>query len=107
MSVYRATASPVAPDTPPPTPDAPEERDVEEDVLPPVVSGATAAASVELSPERTEDDQPSRRPAIHDGRPAVGHVRTEKRIVQLRSAQKVLLSFLLQFTHFMAVEALW
>ncbi|XP_076237469.1 tumor protein p53 inducible nuclear protein [Calliopsis andreniformis] len=90
MSVYRATASPVAPDTPPPTPDAPEERDAEEDVLPPVVSGATAAASLELSPERTEDDQPSRRPAIHDGRPAVGRVRTEKRIVQLRSAQKVL-----------------
>ncbi|XP_034184928.1 tumor protein p53 inducible nuclear protein isoform X1 [Osmia lignaria lignaria] len=92
MSVYRATASPVAPDTPPPTPDAPEERDVEEDVLPAVVSGTPAeAASLERpSPRRSEDEEATRRPAIHDGRPVSGRVRTEKRIVQLRSAQKQL-----------------
>lgn len=91
MSVYRATASPVAPDTPPPTPDAPEERDVEEDVSPVVVSGTPAeAASLERpSPRRSEDEEATRRPAIHDGRPVSGRVRTEKRIVQLRSAQKV------------------
>ncbi|OAD57449.1 Tumor protein p53-inducible nuclear protein 2 [Eufriesea mexicana] len=76
MSVYRATASPVAPETPPPTPDAPEEWDVEEDVPPSVVSGATAAiaaaASPERSPRRSVEEQPAiRRPALHDGRPVV------------------------------------
>ncbi|XP_076757481.1 tumor protein p53 inducible nuclear protein [Xylocopa sonorina] len=92
MSVYRATASPVAPDTPPPTPDAPEEQNAEEDVLPSVVSEAPAtAASPERNPRRSEDEQPAtRRPAIHDGRPTVNRNQTEKRIVQLRSAQKVL-----------------
>lgn len=138
MSVYRATASPVAPDTPPPTPDEPEARDAEEDALIPAVSAKTkgrrvqedvrtpvafaktkgrrvqegartpvasvktkerdvkehisnraVTAALERSPGRTENDQQSRRPAIHDGRPAVGRVRTEKRIIQLRSAQKV------------------
>lgn len=92
MSVYRATASPVAPETPPPTPDASE--DVEEDVLPDVVSSApdtAALASPERSPRRGEDEQQAtRRPAIHDGRPSVDRARTEKRIAQLRSAsQKV------------------
>ncbi|XP_012139286.2 tumor protein p53 inducible nuclear protein isoform X2 [Megachile rotundata] len=92
MSVYRATASPVAPDTPPPTPDAPEERDVEEDVAPAVVSGTpAAAASLERhSPRRSENEQATRRPAIHDGRPVNGRVHTEERIGQLRSAQKIL-----------------
>ncbi|XP_015437269.1 PREDICTED: tumor protein p53-inducible nuclear protein 2 isoform X2 [Dufourea novaeangliae] len=91
MSVYRATASPVAPDTPPPTPDAPEERDVEDDVLHPPVSTVPVVVSLERrAPRRTEDDQAVRRPAIHDGRPAVGRVTAEKRITQLRSAQKVL-----------------
>ncbi|KZC14411.1 Uncharacterized protein F13E9.13, mitochondrial [Dufourea novaeangliae] len=90
MSVYRATASPVAPDTPPPTPDAPEERDVEDDVLHPPVSTVPVVVSLERrAPRRTEDDQAVRRPAIHDGRPAVGRVTAEKRITQLRSAQKV------------------
>ncbi|XP_076683919.1 tumor protein p53 inducible nuclear protein isoform X2 [Andrena cerasifolii] len=120
MSVYRATASPVAPDTPPPTPDEPEARDAEEDALIPAVSVKTkgqrvqedvrtpvasaktkerdvkehisnraVTAALERSPGRTENDQQSRRPAIHDGRPAVDRVRTEKRITLLRSAQKV------------------
>lgn len=94
MSVYRATASPVAPETPPPTPDASEDV-VEEDVLPDLVSSApdtAAAASPERSPRRSEDERQAtrRRPAIHDGRPAVDRARTEKRIAQLRSAsQKV------------------
>lgn len=97
MSVYRATASPVAPETPPPTPDASEDVVVgEDDVLPDLVSSApdTAAtvAPPERSPRRSEDERQAtrRRPAIHDGRPAVDRARTEKRIAQLRSAsQKV------------------
>ncbi|XP_054009448.1 tumor protein p53-inducible nuclear protein 2 [Hylaeus anthracinus] len=92
MSVYRATTLTVAPDTPPPTPDASENRDVEEDVLPSIVSGvpATAAASLDRRPRRIVSDQEIYRPSIHGGRPAVGRVSTEKRIVQNRSAQKVL-----------------
>lgn len=96
MSVYRATSSPVAPDTPPPTPDNPEDREIVEEVLPASTSGAqaaTAATSSERSPNRNEDvQQATRRPAMHDGRPAVGCLRTEKLIVQLRSAQKVTFS---------------
>lgn len=96
MSVYRATASPVAPDTPPPTPDAPEVQDVD-DVLQDLAADRASPASTAASPAepapRTRNERtaatPSR-PAIHDGRPAVDRSRTEKRIVQLRSsAQKV------------------
>ncbi|XP_031826261.1 tumor protein p53 inducible nuclear protein isoform X2 [Nomia melanderi] len=90
MSVYRATASPVDPDTPPPTPNAPEDRDSENDVLPPLVSGPTSAASPEPSPRGTEDNQENTRPAIRDDRPPISRSRTEMMIVQLRSAQKVL-----------------
>ncbi|XP_026674495.1 tumor protein p53-inducible nuclear protein 2 [Ceratina calcarata] len=101
MSVYRATVSPVAPDTPPPTPDAPEVQDVgDEDVLqdlaadrPSPPTRTPAASPAERGPRnRTERPQatPSR-PAIHDGRPAADRSRTEKRLVQLRSsAQKVI-----------------
>ncbi|KAG7207873.1 hypothetical protein KM043_009470 [Ampulex compressa] len=89
MSVYRATASPVAPDAPPPTPDAPEERELEEGVIPSLTAVAPAPSS-ERGPGRTQEDQAPRRPAIHDGRPA-GRISNEKiRIVQIRSAQKVL-----------------
>lgn len=85
------------PETPPPTPDASEDVVVgEDDVLPDLVSSApdTAAtvAPPERSPRRSEDERQAtrRRPAIHDGRPAVDRARTEKRIAQLRSAsQKV------------------
>lgn len=91
MSVYRATAPSIAPETPPPTPDAPEERSVEEDALPNVASNAPVTAtpaSPERAPGRSEDgQQATRRQNIHDERP---RVRTEKRIVQLRSAQKVI-----------------
>lgn len=102
MSVYRATASPVAPDTPPPTPDAPapEDRDpVDQQAAqapgePTVGSNTTTTTPTgrhrplhEKEPQHTQ----SRRPAIHDGRPARAAVCSEKlRIVQLRSAQKVL-----------------
>ncbi|XP_043262147.1 uncharacterized protein LOC122402970 [Colletes gigas] len=91
MSVYRATAFLVAPDTPPPTPDAPEDRDAEDVVLPPVVSGAQAAASAEHTQVTSPvNDREVRRPSIHDGRPTVSRARTEKRTDQSRSAQKVL-----------------
>ncbi|XP_076637060.1 tumor protein p53 inducible nuclear protein isoform X2 [Colletes latitarsis] len=91
MSVYRATAFPIAPDTPPPTPDAPEDRDAEEDVLPSVVSGAQAALSAERSQlTRPVNNREVRRPSIRDGRPTVSRARTEKRTAQSRSAQKVL-----------------
>lgn len=105
MSVYRATASPVAPETPPPTPDASEDV-VEEDVLPDLVSSApdtaaaaAAAASPERSPRRSEDERQAtrRRPAIHDGRPAVDRARTEKRIAQLRSASQKVRDFSLSY----------
>ncbi|CAD1468495.1 unnamed protein product [Heterotrigona itama] len=101
MSVYRATASPIAPETPPPTPDAPDERNVEEnvalrDVVVPGGNVATATpVSLERNPRRrrgdAEQEDIERRPSIHDGRPAVDRPRrSEQRIVvQLRSAQKV------------------
>ncbi|XP_043515677.1 tumor protein p53-inducible nuclear protein 2 isoform X6 [Frieseomelitta varia] len=98
MSVYRATASPVAPETPPPTPDAPDERNVEENVvLRDVVPGASVAMATQALPERRNPrrsqiaEQEDRRPSIHDGRPPADRSRTtEQRIAQLRSAQKVL-----------------
>ncbi|CAK9817710.1 Tumor protein p53-inducible nuclear protein 2 [Anthophora plagiata] len=109
MSVYRATASPVVLDTPPPTPDAPEVRDLEENVLPdveentqpdvvpeaPIVATEPTPPSPptpERNPRRRDEEQQAatRRPAIHDGRPSIGLVRNDKRIAQLRSAQKVL-----------------
>ncbi|KAK9293382.1 hypothetical protein QLX08_011660 [Tetragonisca angustula] len=98
MSVYRATASPVAPETPPPTPDAPDERNVEENVvLRDVAPGANVAtiatpALPERNPRRRQTaEQEDRRPSIHDGRPPADRSRrTEQRIAQLRSAQKVL-----------------
>ncbi|XP_033178283.1 tumor protein p53-inducible nuclear protein 2 isoform X3 [Bombus impatiens] len=90
MSVYRATAPSIAPETPPPTPDAPEERGVEEDALPNVASSAPVTAtpaSPERAPGRSQNgQQATRRPDTRDERP---RARTEKRIVQLRSAQKV------------------
>ncbi|XP_033365072.1 tumor protein p53-inducible nuclear protein 2 isoform X3 [Bombus vosnesenskii] len=90
MSVYRATAPSIAPETPPPTPDAPEERVVEEDALPNVASSAPVTAtpaSPERAPGRSQNgQQATRRPDTRDERP---RARTEKRIVQLRSAQKV------------------
>ena len=98
MSVYRATASPVAPETPPPTPDAPDERNVEENVvLRDVAPGANVAtiatpALPERNPRRRQTaEQEDRRPSIHDGRPPADRSRrTEQRIAQLRSAQKVM-----------------
>lgn len=98
MSVYRATASPVAPETPPPTPDAPDERNVEENVvLRDVVPGANMAMATPVLPERNNPrrrqiaEQEDRRPSIHDGRPPADRSRrTEQRIAQLRSAQKVM-----------------
>ncbi|XP_071873797.1 tumor protein p53 inducible nuclear protein isoform X2 [Bombus fervidus] len=90
MSVYRATAPSIAPETPPPTPDAPEEPGVEEDALTNIASSAPVTAtpaSPERAPGRSEDEQQATyRPDTHDERP---RARTEKRIVQLRSAQKV------------------
>ncbi|XP_076481642.1 tumor protein p53 inducible nuclear protein isoform X4 [Bombus vancouverensis nearcticus] len=89
MSVYRATAPSIAPETPPPTPDAPEERVVEEDALPNVASSAPVTAtpaSPERAPGRSQNgQQATRRQDTRDERP---RARTEKRIVQLRSAQK-------------------
>lgn len=100
MSVYRATASPVAPETPPPTPDASEDVVVgEDDVLPDLVSSAPDTAATVAPPERSsrrsEDERQAtrRRPAIHDGRPAVDRARTEKRIAQLRSASQKVSNF--------------
>ncbi|XP_047345490.1 tumor protein p53-inducible nuclear protein 2 isoform X1 [Vespa velutina] len=92
MSVYRATtASPVAPDTPPPTPDATEERNLEEDITPPARTSDLSTVSLERSLRRSEDDDILSRPAIHDGRPANNRTNSDKvRVIQLRSAQKVL-----------------
>ncbi|XP_035738327.1 uncharacterized protein LOC118448756 isoform X1 [Vespa mandarinia] len=92
MSVYRATTvSPVAPDTPPPTPDATEERDLEEDITPPARTSDLSTVSLERSLRRSEDDDILSRPAIHDGRPANNRTNSDKvRVIQLRSAQKVL-----------------
>ncbi|XP_015181915.1 PREDICTED: tumor protein p53-inducible nuclear protein 2 [Polistes dominula] len=96
MSVYRATASPIAPDTPPPTPDATEERDLveEEEELttqPARTSDLSTTVSLERSLRRSEDDDTLSRPAIHDGRPTNNRTNSDKvRVVQLRSAQKVL-----------------
>ncbi|XP_014609066.1 tumor protein p53-inducible nuclear protein 2 [Polistes fuscatus] len=92
MSVYRATASPIAPDTPPPTPDATEERDLEEEELtPPARTSDLSTVSLERSLRRSEDDDTLSRPAIHDGRPTNNRTNSDKvRVVQLRSAQKVL-----------------
>ncbi|XP_068985262.1 tumor protein p53-inducible nuclear protein 2 isoform X3 [Bombus flavifrons] len=91
MSVYRATAPSIAPETPPPTPDAPEElRGFEEDSLPNIVFSVPVTAtpaSPERAPDRSENgQQATRRPDTRDER---SRARTEKRIVQLRSAQKV------------------
>lgn len=66
MSVYRATASPVAPDTPPRT----EERNLEEDVTPPARTTERPTVSLERRRRRAENDETLSRPAIHDGRPA-------------------------------------
>ncbi|KAK2584249.1 hypothetical protein KPH14_006660 [Odynerus spinipes] len=91
MSVYRASASPVAPDTPPPTPDGTEERDLEEDIAPPARTSDLPTVTLERGLRRTEDDETLSRPAIHDGRPANNRAASDKvRVVQLRSAQKVL-----------------
>ncbi|XP_076183579.1 tumor protein p53 inducible nuclear protein isoform X2 [Ptiloglossa arizonensis] len=92
MSVYRVTASPIAPDTPPPTPDAMENRDFEEDVLPPLVTDAPPVTTLQRNPIRTVNDHVIPGPSIHDGRPVAGRVRAEKAILQnrMRSAQKIL-----------------
>lgn len=99
MSVYRATALSIAPETPPPTPDATEELGFEEDALPNIAFSApvtaapaspvtAAPASPERALSRSENgQQATRRPDTRDERP---RARTEKRIVQLRSAQKVI-----------------
>lgn len=98
MSVYRATASPIAPETPPPTPDAPDERNVEENVVlrdRVVVPGGDVATTttpglLERNPRRRREQEQLRTPSIHDGRTAAARSRrSEQRIVQLRSAQKV------------------
>lgn len=103
MSVYHATTSRVAPDTPPPTPDTPE--DLEEPVgillVPlPLMSStstlSTSSTSLDSSPDRGRNpdfDEFARRAAIHDDRPFTSE-RNENRVriaTQLRSAQKVLM----------------
>lgn len=90
MSVYHATAPPVAPDTPPPTPDAPQND--QENTLPSILNESPAATPLEHSSRRTEtiDGQQPRRPAVHDARPATRAYTEKVRIVQLRSAQKVI-----------------
>lgn len=102
MSVYHATTSRVAPDTPPPTPDTPE--DLEEPVgillVPlPLMSStstlSTSSTSLDSSPDRGRNpdfDEFARRAAIHDDRPFTSE-RNENRVriaTQLRSAQKML-----------------
>ncbi|KAK1123650.1 hypothetical protein K0M31_008348 [Melipona bicolor] len=98
MSVYRATASPVAPETPPPTPDAPDERNVEEnemvlrDVLPDANMSTPIFPEPNLNPRRRQatEQEDVRRPSIHDGRPATDRSRRTEQRIQLRSAQKVM-----------------
>lgn len=101
MSVYRATTSHVAPDTPPPTPDAAEE--LEEPVgilLVPLAlmsstsTLSTSSTSLDSSPDRDRNpdlNEFAHRTAIHDDRPLTSE-RNENRVRitnQLRSAQKV------------------
>ncbi|XP_078042123.1 tumor protein p53 inducible nuclear protein isoform X2 [Augochlora pura] len=101
MSVYRATASPVAPDTPPPTPDSAEDEDVDRndvDIIgecpphicdsPLLTSEVPAATSPQRSPTRTQDNQAMHRSAIHMNRRQ--RVKVEKSVMLLRSSQKVL-----------------
>ncbi|XP_076377492.1 tumor protein p53 inducible nuclear protein isoform X2 [Megalopta genalis] len=93
MSVYRATSSPVAPDTPPPTPDTTEDEDVDTDDvdyddLPPRMYAGTSATSPQRSPTRTQDNQAVLRSAIQVERRQ--RVRVEKSVLLLRSSQKVL-----------------
>lgn len=102
MSVYRATASPVAPDTPPPTPDSAEDEDVDSDdvasigecpslicdELPFLTDDVSASTSPQRSPTRTQENQAMHRSAIHIDRRQ--RVRVEKSVILLRSSQKVL-----------------
>lgn len=104
MSVYRTTASSVAPDTPPPTPDALEEPEEDEKKSSPSSHPVPRTSSTRPTttpppfeeratsgPVAAQEPPQSRRPAIHDGRPTRRAICAEKlRTVQIRSAQKVL-----------------
>ncbi|EFN85339.1 uncharacterized protein LOC105182444 [Harpegnathos saltator] len=102
MSVYRATTSHVAPDTPPPTPDTAEE--LEEPVgilLVPLAlmsstsTLSTSSTSLDSSPDRNRNsdlNEFAHRTTIHDDRPLMSE-RNDNRVRitnQFRSAQKVL-----------------
>lgn len=103
MSVYHATTSHVAPNTPPPTPDTLEEREEAGRIL--LLSLAlmsststlsTSSTSLDSSPDRDRnanlDELAHRAAAIHDDRPLAPERNEKVRIPkQLCSAQKVIM----------------
>lgn len=104
MSVYHATSSHVAPNTPPPTPDTLEEREEPGRILLlslALVSStstlATSSTSLDSSPDRDRNadlDEFAHRTAIHDDRPLAPERNEKVRIPkQLCSSQKVLLRY--------------